>query len=95
MLNAHRSPGACRQGRVALDVGMDARLLIRADDLFPAAQPAAFPRAGVKVQNAGLLAELRVTRKDPVLIPPRLDRGDIQEAPDSAGTDQATQSRGS
>ncbi len=92
MLDAHRPLGARRQSRVASNPGLDARLLIRADDIVPAAQPAALPGAGVQIQDATrLLGELRVAREDPVLIPPWLDCVGIQDAPDGAGADGPTQ----
>src|SRR5262249_9919391 len=96
MLDTHRSPGAGRQGCVASNAGLNAGLLIRTDDVVPAAQAAALPEAGIQVQDATrFLGELRVAREDPVLIAPRFDCVAIQDAPDSAGTDGPSQGRGS
>ena len=72
---------ARRQGLA--DPGLDAGFLIRADNVVPAAQRLTLPKADVQVQNApGLVSELRVTGKDPILIAPRLDRVGVEDAPE-------------
>ena len=92
----HRPPGACRRGRVASDARLDAGLLIRANDVFPAVQSARLPISPLEVQHAAAFSdELRAARKDPVLILPRLNRVVIQDAPNRAGTDRPAQGRGS
>src|SRR5271166_5836905 len=92
VLNAHWTARTSRQSRVTPDAGLDARLLVRADDVVPAAQRLTVPQAGVQVQDApGFVGELWVAGKDPVLVPPGLDRVGVEDAPDGAGADWLSQ----
>ena len=94
MFHSHGASRTRRQSRVTSDAGLDARLLIRADDVVPAAQRFALPGASVQVQNApSFFGELRVAWKDPVLIPPGFDRVRVEDSPDGAGTDRSAQGR--
>ena len=52
MLNAHRPPRAGRQGRVATDSGLNARFLIRTDDVVATTQRFAFPEAGIQIEDS-------------------------------------------
>ena len=71
---------------------LNARFLIRADDIVPVAQRFALSGSSVQVQNTFcLFGELRVTWKDPVLIPPGFDRVRVEDAPDGAGTNRSPQ----
>jgi hypothetical protein len=75
VLDAHRSPRGGRQRRVTADPGLDAGLLVGADDVVPAAQRLAFPGAGIEVEDSTrFLGEPRISWEDPVLILPGLDR---------------------
>src|SRR5438093_13135836 len=66
-----RSAHGWRQGRVAADAGLDAGLLVGAEDVVLGAKALALPSARIQVQNgAGLLSELRARRQDPVLAGP-------------------------
>ena len=85
-------PGAVGRRRVTSNAGLDARLLIRADDVVPATQRLAIPGASVEVQDTpSFFGEFRVAWKDPVLIPPGLDRVRVEDSPDGAGTDRSAQ----
>jgi hypothetical protein len=71
---------------------VDARLLIRADDVVPTAQRFTLPGSSVWVQNTpSFFGELRVAWKDPVLMPPGSDRFVVQDSPDGAGADRWAQ----
>src|SRR5271166_2128390 len=88
MLHAHRTTRRGRKRRVTSDARLNARLLIRADDVVSAAQRFALPGASVQVQDApSFFGELRVAGEDPVLIPPWLDRVRVEDTPDSAVAD--------
>ena len=92
MFHSHGPSRTGRQSRVTSDSGLDARFLIRADDVVPAAQWFALPRASVQVQNApGSFGELWVAWKDPVLVSPGFDRVSVEDSPDGAGTNRAAQ----
>jgi hypothetical protein len=74
------------------DAGLDACLLIRTDDVVPATERLALPRASVKIQATfGFFRELRVAREDPVLVSPGFDCVRVEDSPDSAGTDRSAQ----
>ena len=91
-----QAPGAGWQGRVASDAGLDAGLLIRADDVVSAAQRTTLPGAGIQVQDAPrLLGELRVAWEDPLLVSPWLDGIGTEDTPDGAGTHGPAQGYGS
>ena len=92
MFHSHGASRTRRQSRVTSDSGLDARLLIRADDVVPTAQRFTLPRASVQVQDApGFFGELRVAWKDPVLIPPGFNRVGVKDSPDGAGADRSAQ----
>ena len=82
---------------MASDAGLDARLLVRTDDVILATQRLTFPGAIVQIEDPSrFLGESRIAREDPVLITPRLDRVSVENSPDRAGTDgSADRSRGS
>ena len=83
-----RSAHGRRQGRVAADAGLDAGLLVGAEDVVLGAKALALPSAGIQVQNgAGLLSEMGITRKDPVLVSPRFEGIRLQNPPHRAATD--------
>ena len=87
-------PGAGRQRRVTSDAGLNAGLLVRADDVVPAAQRLALPGASVQVKDTpSFFGELRIAREYPVLIPPWLDGVGVEDAPDGAVADRSTQGR--
>src|SRR5271166_3178099 len=89
MFHSHGASRTRRQSRVTSDSGLDARLLVRADDVVPTAQRFTLPGASVQVQNApSFFGELRVAWKDPVLIPPGFNRVVVQDSPDSAWADR-------
>jgi hypothetical protein len=61
MFHSHGTSPPCRQSCMTSDAGLDARLLIRTDDVVLATERFALPRASVKVQDTfGLFRELRV-----------------------------------
>ena len=97
VFHLHRPPRAGRQRRMAADAGLDACLLVRTDDVVLATQWFAFPGTIVRIEDpCRFLGEPRISRKDPVLVTPRLDRVGIENSPDRAGTDDsADRSRGS
>ena len=66
---------------MAAAAGLDAGLLVGAEDVILGAQGLALPHARIEVQNrAGLLGEVGITRKNPVLVPPRFDGIRIQDS---------------
>jgi hypothetical protein len=92
MFHSHGASRTRRQSRVTSESGLDARLLIRADDVVPTAQRFTLPGSSVQVQNTpSFFEELRVAWKDPVLMPPGSDRVVVQDSPDGAGTDRSAQ----
>src|SRR5512133_2737547 len=71
------------QAGVTTNPGLDARLLVGADDVVLEAETQALPQPRVEIQDhSRLLGEPRITREDPMLIAPRLDRIAIQDTPD-------------
>jgi hypothetical protein len=94
MFHSHGTSRPCRQSCMTPDAGLDARLLIRTDDVVPATEWFALPRASVQVQDTfSLFGEHRVARKDPVLVPPGFDCVRVEDSPDGAGTDRSAQVR--
>ena len=92
MLHAHGTTRRGRKRRVTSDARLNARLLIRADDVVSVAQRFAVPGASVQVQDSpGFFGELRIAGEDPVLIPPGFDRVRVEDAPDGAGADRSAQ----
>jgi len=87
-----RSARCGGQGGMAADAGLDAGLLVGTEDVVLGAKALALPSAGIQVQNrSGLLGEVGITRKDPVLVPPRFDGIRIQNPPHRAATDRFAQ----
>src|SRR5437667_12451537 len=73
---------------MAEDACSDDGLLVSAEDIFLGAKALALPSASIQVQNgAGLLSEMRITRKDPVLVSPRFEDIRLQNPPHRAATD--------
>jgi hypothetical protein len=71
---------------------LDAGLLVGTEDVVLGAEGLTLPAARIQVQNrAGLLGELRIPWKDPILVPPMLDGVSSQNAPYCAPTDRFTQ----
>ena len=94
VFDSHGASRSCRQSWVTPDAGLDARLLIRTDDVVPATKWFALPRPSVQVQDAfSFFGELRVAWEDPVLVPPGFDRIRVENSPDGAGTDRSAQVR--
>src|SRR5438045_8109291 len=92
-LDIGRAAWRGRQGAMAADAGLDACLLVGAEDVVSGAQGLALPHARIEVQNRpGLLSEVRVTRKDPVFVPPRLEGIGLQHPPHRAATERFAQS---
>ena len=72
--------------------GLDAGLLVGAEDVVLGTQRLALPRAHIEVQNRpGFVGEVGSTQKDPVLLPPRFDRIRIENLPHRATTDRFAQ----
>ena len=81
VFHPHRPPRAGRQRRMAADAGLDACLLVRTDDVVLATQWLAFPGTIVQIENPSrFLGEPRISREDPVLVTPRLDRVGIENS---------------
>src|SRR5439155_2766591 len=81
-----------RQGRMAPAAGLDAGLLIGAEDVVLRPQGLALPPARIEVQNrAGFVNEVGITRKNPVLVPPRFDSIRIEHPPHRTATDRRAQ----
>src|SRR5262249_58448864 len=87
-LDVSRSARRWGQRGMAGAAGLDARLLIGAENVIVGAQGLALPHARIEVQNqASLLGEVGLPRKDPVLGPPRFDGIGIENPPHCATTD--------
>src|SRR5262249_55514223 len=72
---------------------LDAGLLIRTDDVIVRPQRFFLPKTGIKIEDdLCLVGELRIARKDPILIAPRFQVRLMQHAPDRAAADRFTQS---
>jgi hypothetical protein len=74
------------------DAGLDAGLLIGTQEVLRGAKRLAWPQAPREVQKrSGLLGAVGVTRKAPVLVPPRFDGIRLQHAPYRAPTHRFAQ----
>ena len=77
---------------MATAAGLDAGLLVGAEDVVLGAQGLALPPARIEVQNgAGFVGEVGGTRKNPVLVPPRFDGIRIKYSPHCTTTDRCAQ----
>src|SRR5712691_10206809 len=77
---------------MATAAGLDAGLLVGAEDGVLGPQGFALPQARIEVQNrAGLVGEVGITRKNPVLVPPRFDGIRLENPPHCAATDRCAQ----
>jgi hypothetical protein len=80
------------QGRMAALAGLNAGLLVGAEDVVLGTQGLALPRARIEVQKRpSFVCEVGITRKDPVLIAPRFDRIRLENPPYRAATDRLPQ----
>src|SRR5262249_31276867 len=69
VLNIGRSAWCGRQGGMATAAGLDAGLLVGAEDVVLVPQGCALPHARIEVQNrASLVSEVGIARKNPVLV---------------------------
>src|SRR5579859_3466853 len=92
-LDAHGPTRRRRQRRVTADAGLDARLLVGADDELVVLERAAIPLAGIEVEDARRLGrEVGVAREDPAPVGPRLDRVLAEPAPDRRVADRRHES---
>src|SRR5215813_14591811 len=92
VLNIGRSARRGRQGGMATVAGLDAGLLVGAEDVVLGPQGFALPQARIEVQNrASLVNEVGITRKNPVLVSPRFDGIRIENPPPRAATDRGAQ----
>src|ERR687884_691219 len=81
-----------RQRGMATAAGLDAGLLVGAEDVVLGPQGFALPPARIEVQNrAGLGNEEGITRKNPVLVSPRFDGICRENPPHRAATDRCVQ----
>jgi hypothetical protein len=77
---------------MAAAAGLDAGLLVGAEDVVLGPQGLALPQAGIQVQNrAGLVGKSRVPGKYPVLVAPRFDGIRREQPPHRAATDRCAQ----
>ncbi len=80
------------KGRVTADAGLDAGLLVRADDPVKPIDSFALPVTLVQIQDdGGLLEEVGGTGENPVLVLPGLDGVLVEDAPDGAAADGLVQ----
>ncbi|HEX7182324.1 MAG TPA: hypothetical protein VF756_10805, partial [Thermoanaerobaculia bacterium] len=90
MLNADEAVGLRPQGGVAAMSGLNAGLLIGTEDTVLWGQGLTFPDAFVQVQNPPCLGlKVRVTRKDPTPMAPRLDSVLGEPAPKCSVADRS------
>src|SRR5215468_1145065 len=88
VLNIGRAARRRRQGGMATVAGLDAGLLVGAQDVVLGPQGFALPQARIEVQNrASLVNEAGITRKNPVLVSPRFEGIRIEHPPHHAATD--------
>ena len=81
-----------RQRRMDANAGLNARLLVRADDTVRVFQGFSVPMSRVQVKDRpGLFQELWVSRKDPILVLPGLDGILVQGPPYRAAADRLPQ----
>ena len=77
---------------MATAAGLEAGLLVGAEDVVLGSQGLALPSARIEVQNgAGFVSEVGITRKNPVLVPPRFDGIRIENPPHRAATERPVQ----
>jgi hypothetical protein len=82
-LDQRRTARRGRHRRVAAPERLQLGLLVRADDKVARMQQLALKAARIEVEHAaGLELEVRVARKDPRALLPRLQRSIVQPAPD-------------
>ncbi len=92
VLDLHDLSGLRGPRRVLSGPGLDAGLLIRADDILVTPESAALPDALVKVEDAaGLFGEVRVTGKDPGAVIPGADGVSAEPTPDGCIADRSGQ----
>jgi hypothetical protein len=92
VLNVGRSARRGREGGMAAEAGLEARLFISTEDGVLGAEGGALPEARIEVQKRpGLRGKVGSTRKDPVLVPPRLEGSGSQNPPPRAPTDRVAQ----
>jgi hypothetical protein len=95
MLDPHRTARRGGLRRVATHARLNARLLVRAEDVLSAAQGPALPAAGVQIQNQPRLGrEGRVPREEPASIPPGPNSILTQPAPNRGAADLGHQTLG-
>jgi hypothetical protein len=77
---------------MAADAGLDARLLVGAQDAVERVEAVPVPGSLVQVEDPGGLAEeVRVPGEEPVLVLPRLDGVRVQEPGNGGATDRLAQ----
>jgi len=77
---------------MAADAGLDAGLLVRADDPVERIDSFPLPVALVQIQDdGGLLEEVGGAREDPVLVLPGLDGVLVEDPPDRGAADGLVQ----
>jgi len=82
-LDQRRATGRGRHRLMAARERLQLGLLVGADHELARMQPPALEPPGVEIQDAaGLAVKVRVARKDPRALLPRLDRPVVQPAPD-------------
>ena len=88
MLDPHRAPGRGWLRWVPAPTRLDARLLVRAEDVLPGAQAPAQPAARIQIQDGpGLGGERGVPREDPAPIAPGANGILAQPPPNRRPTD--------
>jgi hypothetical protein len=92
VLHAAPAPRPWRQGWVGADAGLDAGLLVAADDPVERVEALVPPVALIQVEHGGGLGE-EVGRagEDPVLVLPGLDGVLVEDAPDGGAADRLIQ----
>ena len=80
--------GGRPERRVTADAGLDAGLLVRADDAVERIDAFPLPVTFVQIQDdGGLLEEVAGAGEDPVFVLPRLDGVLVEDSPDRAPAD--------
>jgi len=94
VLELGRSARCGRQRGMATAAGLDAGLLLGAEDVVLGPQGYALPQARLEVQHrAGLVGDVGSTGKNPVLVPPGFDGSRSKNPPHRAATDRCAQHR--
>ena len=79
-----------RAGRLAPAPCLNAGLFIGTEHIVVGAQRLPLPAPCIEIEDAARFGgKLRIARKDPEAVPPRLQRVPVQEAPDRTATDRA------